>query len=140
MIRRSFPATVLSGLVASAVGLISAPALAQAGMAVSAATTDSLSPWESLGIGGLAVSLSIWGMRESYKLRIQEAQGYAERINELNVLRIQEGRESAAAAERMHKMESQTYRQMLEQYERIHKDHVEFIRAAMQRCQGGPNP
>jgi hypothetical protein len=129
--------TVLSGLVAAAVGLVSAPALAQAGMTVSAATADSLSPWESLGLGGLAVSLSIWGMRESYRQRIQEAQHYAERINELNVLRIQEGREAAAAAERMHQIESQTYRQMLEQYERIHKDHVEFIRVVMQRCQPG---
>lgn len=135
MMAKGCVATIVSGIVAALVGLVTAPALAQAGMSVATATSGSLGPWESLGLGGLAVSLSIWGMRESYRQRIDEARHYAERINELNSLRIQEGRESAAAAERVHQVEAQTYRQMLEQYERIHKDHVEFIRVVMQRCQ-----
>jgi uncharacterized protein YdbL (DUF1318 family) len=106
--------TLLSGMAAAAIGLVTAPALAQAVHAV--ASTGTEGSLESLGLGGVAVALSIWGMKESDKKRIDEAQRYAQDLKEQADLRLGEEREHHSAVERIYASKSETYQQLLEAY------------------------
>lgn len=122
--------TLLSGFLAGSVGLIAAPALAQAAEAVTGQPAGS---WADLGLAGVAVGLSIWGMRESDKKRIEEAQRYAKDLGEEKDLRIKEEREHSATVERIYKAKSEVYQRMLDQAERIQREYVEFIRLALKQ-------
>lgn len=139
MPRRARPSlsTLIAGGTAATVGFLAAPALAQAAQTVAGGGPVT---WESLGLGGLAVALSIWGMRESDKKRIEEAQRYADDLKQQAELRLGEEREHSAAIERIYAAKTETYRKLLETYDRGLQEKQKMIEDLLQRVLEGPRP
>lgn len=127
--------SLIAGSTAAAVGFLAAPALAQAAQTVAGGGPVT---WESLGLGGLAVALSIWGMRESDKKRIEEAQRYAEDLKQQQELRVGEEREHSAALGRIYAAKTETYRQLLETYDRTLQEKQKMIDNLLERVLEGP--
>ena len=132
---------LLAGGTAGIMGFLAAPALAQAAQTVAGGGPVT---WDSLGLGGLAVALSIWGMRESDKKRLEESQRYAQdlaalgeqrsaEIAEFNERRLDEEREHRAAVERIYASKVETYRQMVEFYERSQQERQKMLQELLQR-------
>lgn len=53
------------------------------------ATSPALTGWESLGLGGFALSLAMWIIRDSQKQRVDDAFKYAQDLRELNAAHTQ---------------------------------------------------
>lgn len=119
---RAGASTIISGLAAAALGLVSGPALAQAGATlVGGAAPEDL---QSLSMGTLAVVLSLWLVREAYARRLEEAQRYAGDLQRLSDLRLEEEREHAATITRIYETRRQDSERLLAAYERIHQEDV----------------
>lgn len=139
--------SLIAGGTAATVGFLAAPALAQAAQTVAGGGPVT---WESLGLGGLAVALSIWGMRESDKKRLEEAQRYAQDLASLgeqraaelaglNERRLEEEREHRAAVERIYQSKVDTYQQLVEFYERSQAEKSKMLQDLLQRVLEGPS-
>lgn len=116
--------SLFSFVVIGLFGLGAPPVLAQ--MLASAVPEAGTAGLESFGLGGIAVALAIWAVRESYQRRLDEQK-------QLNELRMEEARQYAASIERIYRSKQDVDARMYDQHERIIATQNEFIRLALAR-------
>lgn len=79
----------LLGAVGSGVfGLTTGTFVAQA-VAAAAGSVPSMPEWTSFGLGGFALTLAMWMVRESYQRRIEEAKEFAGSIERIYAAKVE---------------------------------------------------
>jgi len=125
------PQSLFSFVVVGLFGLGAPPVLAQ--MLANAVPAGGNGSLESFGLGGIAVALSIWAVRESYSRRIEEQRA-------ANEIRMQEAREYAASVQRIYQAKETVMSRMYDQHERIIAAQNEFIRLSLAREAAAEEP